>query len=230
MKISIAPTLKTVPRFLYLNALRSIARSYEPYHPVQIDGRELCAGERMCVDRWSTIHRVLKEHGAQTLLDLGTAEGYFVQQAALNGYFVVGVDADVRRLTLAQASITLNRVSGAGFMFAELSPEFIARIPKFDAVLFLSVLHHIMYEHGVDYAREYMSVLRSKIDRVLIFDMGQSNETENAWATLLPDMGQHPHTWIADFLRSAGYSSAEKLQDTDAYQGSVKRALFKVFP
>jgi hypothetical protein len=230
MNISIASSLKKMPRFLYLNALRSIARSYSPYQPVQIYGREICTGERLCIDRWSTIHGVLKECDAHTLLDLGTAEGYFVQQAALNGYIAIGVDADVRRLTLAQGSITLNRVSGGGFIFAELTPEFIARLPKFDAALFLSVLHHIMYERGIEYAREYMTLLRRKVERVLIFDMGQSNETENAWATLLPDMGQDPHAWIADFLRSAGYQSAEKLQNTDAYQGSVKRALFKVTP
>lgn len=110
-------------------------------------------GERACIDHWVTIAANLRATGAKTLLDLGCTEGYFVQQAAKCGYLAVGVDADVLRLSLAQASATLNRVQGAGFIYVQLTPEFIDTLPTYYAVLFLSVLHHIMYERGVDYAR-----------------------------------------------------------------------------
>jgi O-antigen chain-terminating methyltransferase len=165
---------------------------------------------------------------ARTLLDLGCAEGYFVQQAAKSGLLAVGVDADVLRLSIAHASATLSRIQGAGFIYAELTPEFIDTLPTFDAVLFLSILHHIMYERGVDYAREYMRRLKPKVGKFMMFDMGQSNETGHEWASLLPDMGTDPHAWIAEFLSSAGFRSIEKVADTDAYQGPVRRALFRV--
>jgi SAM-dependent methyltransferase len=116
-------------------------------------------------DRWATIAANLRAAGAKTLLDLGCAEGYFVQQAAKCGCLAVGVDSDVLRLSLAQASATLNRVQGAGFIYAELTPEFIDMLPTYDAVLFLSVMHHIMYERGVDYAREYMRRLKPKVGK-----------------------------------------------------------------
>ncbi|MGC2196825.1 MAG: methyltransferase domain-containing protein [Terriglobales bacterium] len=230
MKIRISSELEGLSGFLYRFAVRRLAKSYSPYHPIFLGGERIGEGERACVDRWATIAAQLRLTGAQTLLDLGCAEGYFVQQAARYGCLAVGIDADVLRLSLAQASATLNRVQGAGFIYAELTPEFINTLPSYDAVLFLSVLHHIMYEQGVDYARDYMRRLRGKVRQFMIFDMAQSNETRHAWASLLPDMGADPHAWIAEFLRSAGFRSVEKVGDTDAYQGPVRRALFRIAP
>lgn len=231
MKINIAQGHKGVSGFLYEFAVRRIARSYDPYQPVSIKGRQICPGQRKHSDRFATIRRVIEATGAKTLLDLGCAEGYFVEQAAAQcGCIALGVDADVRRLSLAQASVALNRVPGAGFMYGELTPEFIRTLPNFDAIIFMSVLHHVMYERGVAFALEYMKGLRLKASKVLIFDMGQSNETENEWASLLPDMGPNPHLWIQQFLESAGFRNVEKLADSDAYQGTTKRALFILKP
>jgi hypothetical protein len=115
-------------------------------------------------------------------------------------------------------------------MYGELTPEFVRMLPMFDAVFFMSILHHVMYERGVEYALEYMKGLRTKASKFLIFDMGQSDETENAWASLLPDMGSNPHLWVTHFLESAGFSKVEKLADSDSYQGSAKRALFCLIP
>jgi cyclopropane fatty-acyl-phospholipid synthase-like methyltransferase len=231
MKINIAEELNGVSGFLYERAIRRIARSYDPYQPLVIKGRQICSGERKHSDRFATIRSIIGSTGAKTVLDLGCAEGYFVEQAAAQcGCFALGVEADVRRLSLAQASVTLNRVQGAGFMYGDLTPDFIRTLPQFDAILFMSVLHHMMYERGLDYALEYMKGLRAKASKFVIFDMGQSNETENEWARLLPDMGANPHLWIQKFLQSAGFSKVEKLADSDAYQGAVKRALFCLTP
>jgi len=231
MKIEIGEELDQIPGFLYGLAIRRIARSYQPYQPVFIKGARICTGERKHSDRFATIRQSIESMGAKTLLDLGCAEGYFVEQAASQcGCVALGVDADVRRLSLAQASATLNHVNGAGFMYGQLTPEFITMLPSFDAIIFMSVLHHIMYERGVDYARDYMKTLRAKVVKFLVFDMGQSDETENKWAALLPNMGSEPHAWVADFLKSAGFGGVEKLVESDAYQGSKKRALFRLTP
>lgn len=231
MKINIGQELNGVSGLLYKLALRQIARSYDPYQPVSINGKPICPGERKHSDRFAVIRNVIESLGAKTVLDLGCAEGYFVEQAATQcGCIALGIDADVRRLSLAQASIALNRVKGAGFMYGELTPEFICMLPMFDAVFFMSILHHIMYERGVEYALEYMKGIRAKASKFLIFDMGQSDETENAWASLLPDMGSNPHLWVKQFLESAGFSKVEKLAESDSYQGSAKRALFCLIP
>ncbi|HEX4155396.1 MAG TPA: DUF1698 domain-containing protein [Acidobacteriaceae bacterium] len=220
----------SVYRLLQKLALRKLIREINPYHPIHIEGQTISAGERNCQDRWLVIQKVIAESRG-TVLDLGCAEGYFVQRAAREyGSFVLGVDADLRRLTIAQDTNLLNKNERAGFMYAHITPEFLSQIPAFDTVIFLSVLHHIMYEHGIDYARRFMKLIREKTAKSLIFDMGQSNETAMEWASLLPDMGPNPEIWIKEFLRSCGFSNVTEVGQTDAYKSSVVRTIFLARP
>jgi SAM-dependent methyltransferase len=229
--ISFEENFKPLPNFVYRQALHCISASFSPYHPVHIGGTRISQGERSCADRWQIIESEISACNAATVLDLGCAEGYFVQKAASAcGCLALGVDGDARRLSLAHASILLNKVKGAGFLYADITPELISQLPVHDVVLFQSVLHHMMYSSGIDYAREVLVRLRPKIGKLMIFDMGQSDETNNDWATKLPDMGNSPHGWIEEFLRSAGYTSVEKLGDTDSYRSATKRALFRLLP
>jgi len=62
--------------------LRRLVKSYEPYHPVILGGKTIAAGERSCVDRWRLIEKPIAALAPATFLDLGCAEGYFVQEAA----------------------------------------------------------------------------------------------------------------------------------------------------
>jgi len=227
--LNIGESFGPVAGFVYRRAVHSISSSFDPYHPVRIGETQVSEGERSCADRWAVIETEINASKAVTMLDIGCAEGFFVQKAAsVCGCLSLGVDGDVRRLSLAHASVLLNGVKGAGFIYADISPELISRLPVSDLVLFQSVLHHIMYNQGVDYAREIMAALRLKVGKVLIFDMGQSDETSNTWAKSLPDMGPNPHAWIEEFLRSAGYTSVEKVGVTDSYRSATKRALFRL--
>jgi SAM-dependent methyltransferase len=214
----------------YKFVLRQLVKQVQPYHPVSMVGKLLSQGDRQCSDRWQIISNVLAQ-GADTVLDLGCAEGYFVSRAAREySCFAVGIDADVRRLTVAQDLSVINKNECAGFMYAHLSIEFLRKLPQFDVVIFMAVLHHVMYEHGVDHAREFMSCIRAKTKKMLVFEMGQSNETSMYWASLLPEMGPRPHEWIRDFLLSCGFSKADKVGETDAYQSNSSRSIFVARP
>jgi SAM-dependent methyltransferase len=222
-----SPLLEGAQRFL----LRRLVNSYEPYHPVYLSGIQISAGQRSCADRWHFIEPYLKDIGARSVLDLGCAEGYFVQQAAENlNCLSMGIDADLRRLTIARMTATLNAISGACYIYGTLNPELLRRLPKFDAVIFLSVLHHIVYEHGEQYAHQVLREIRRITRQCLFFDMGQSNEVQHEWSKLLPDMAPDPQTWIGNFLRSAGYSDVEVVGQTDAYKSDVRRCLFIARP
>jgi hypothetical protein len=87
-----------------------------------------------------------------------------------------------------------------------MAPELLSKSPAFDTVIVLSVLYQIMYEHGVDSAREFMKRIREKAAKSLIFDMGQFNETGMKWAPFLPGVGPGPYAWIAEFIRACGFS------------------------
>ena len=212
----------------YRYSLKRLAKQFEIYQPITMDGTVLGEGERGCADRWNLIREQITAYKCRTVMDIGCAEGYFVHRAAEQcGCVALGVDADVRRLTMAHSAATLSRLQGAAFMYAEVSPEFIQQLPSFDLVIFMSVLHHIMYADGVERAREYMRAIREKA-RVVIFDMGQSNETQSAWSASLPDMGADPPVWIRQFLLDCGYSEAVQIGKTDAYNSPVSRAVFRL--
>lgn len=230
MKLLLDRELNGLPYRAYRFVLRRLVKQVHPYHPVAMDGKLLAPGERNCNDRWQILRNVLAE-GADSLLDLGCAEGYFVSRAAREyGCFALGIDADVRRLTIAQDLNVISRNEYAGFMYAHMNMEFLRKLPQFDVVVFLAVLHHVMYEHGVDHARELMSGIRMKTKKVLLFEMGQSNEKSMHWASHLPDMGSDPQEWIRSFLLSCGFSTAEKVGETDAYQSSSRRSIFLARP
>ncbi len=205
-------------------------RSYENYQPV-IGANRVAPGTRDCEIRWEAIRRVLDEYHCRSLVDLGSSEGYYVLQAARHGVpFCIGVDFDLRRTWTATSQVVLEDVAHAGFMLSEINLELIEALPRFDAAVFLSVLHHIMYRRGLDHCRRLLSALARKLDKVMVFEMGQSNEHLEKWAAKLPDMGEDPHRWIADFLRSSGFSMVEKIAEAPSYKREVNRALFKAVP
>lgn len=231
MKLYVSDKMSRMPSFLYGLALRSLVRSFGVYHPVSSRGRQLAIGERGCEDRWQLIREQITRVNATTLIDLGCAEGYFVRRAAAQtGCVALGVDGDVRRLMIAQTAAVADGDDRAGFMFAQINPDFLRRLPVFDVVLYQSVMHHVMYEHGIDHSLEILQLIRRKTAKALIFDMGQSNETASAWARLLPDMGSDPHAWIQSFIKSAGFSDVRKIGETDAYREKVRRAIFVAMP
>lgn len=222
-----SPLLDMCSKFL----LKRMIASYEPYHPVFLGDEQVAAGERACIDRWKMIQEVLRTADVKSVIDLGCAEGYFVQQSAKNmNCLSLGVDADRRRLTVARLATNFNQIEHAGYIYGKIDREFVLSLPSFDGVIFLSVLHHIMYEHGQEHSLELMKAIHGMTKKCIIFDMGQSNETQHEWAKLLPDMKPDPISWISSFLKSAGFTRVENLGHTDAYKSEARRELFIAYP
>lgn len=206
--------------------LRAMLYKTRTYQPVIMQGRVLSPGKRGSEERAAAVVSVAADVGATTVLDLGCAEGYIVRRCAEAGLMAIGVDADARRLAAAQWSLTLDNVDGFGFIKARITPETLPRLPDADLTVFLSVLHHIMYEHGEDHAREMLGVIRGRTKKAIVFEMGQSNEHDFAWARLLPDMGSDPHSWIAGLLEDAGFVEVRKVCEVRSFRGGVSRATF----
>jgi cyclopropane fatty-acyl-phospholipid synthase-like methyltransferase len=222
--------IKRVLRAAYQALLRLHLRSYENYQPV-LGTSGAAPGTRDCEERWHAIEEVLRRHGCRSVVDLGCSEGYYVLQAARSGLgFCLGVDFDLRRVWTCTSQVILNDVPNAAFLISEITPDLADRLPELDAVVFLSVLHHIMYQQGQDYCRDLLTRLRRKMRKVMVFEMGQSDEHLETWAKKMPDMGSDPHAWIADFVRSAGFSRVEKIGEARSYKREVDRALFEVLP
>src|SRR5689334_19738228 len=130
MKLDTTGGLNRSTRTLFRLALKRLTGSFEVYHPVASNGRALSAGQRGCEDRWKLIEREIQRVGAASLLDLGCAEGYFVRRAATDmRCFSLGIDADVRRLMVAQTAVVLDRSHRAGYMLAEIDFDLLERLP-----------------------------------------------------------------------------------------------------
>jgi len=223
--------LKRLPKFIFSLYARQLIKSYPNYQPIFSNGKLIMGGDRNCLDRWELIKKEIINYKANSVLDVGCAEGFYVFQSAKEcGCVSLGVDADIRRLSMAQNQIVSEKILPAGFLLAEVDGELIDKLPKFDVIIFMSVMHHMMYSLGEEYCKNILIELRKKINKVMIFEMGQSNELRNGWAKLLPDMGENPHEWIKNFLLSAGFSRVEKIGESDSYSKDQNRAIFKVEP
>ena len=221
----VKPALRAA--FKAINALH--LRSYEVYQPV-LRGDQQVAGARESDTRWAAIREVLDATQSRSLVDLGCCEGYYVIQAASHGLPVcLGIDFDQRRIMTCVSQVVLHDLQHAGFLMASVDHDLVRSLPAFDSVVFLSVLHHMMYQHGVDYCRELMKLVAEKTQKVCIFEMGQSDEHEESWAKDMPDMGPDPHKWIADFLADVGFSRVEKIGEASSFLGETQRALFAAY-
>lgn len=223
--------LKPIPAYLRKISAKFLLKSYPNYQPVFQEGKLLEGGDRNCFDRWLLIKKEIEDNNIKSVIDLGSAEGFYILQSAKEcGCFAIGVDADIRRICIAQDQLSLERIVSAGFVLGVIDNDMLEKIPNFDMVIFMSVMHHMMYKDGLEYCRGFLEKLRKKINKVMIFEMGQSNELKNNWAKLLPDMGDNPHEWIKEFLLSAGFSSVTKIGESDSYKKDQGRAIFKVKP
>ncbi|MDD5032402.1 MAG: DUF1698 domain-containing protein [Patescibacteria group bacterium] len=220
-----------LPKFFFNLYEWLLIRSYPRYQPVFYRGKLTAGSDRDCLDRWKLIKEEIKKFKIKTVVDIGCAEGFYVLQSAKEcGCLSLGVEADIRRLSMAQSQTTSEKIMPAGFLLAEVDEQFIEKMPAFDLVIFMSVMHHLMYSRGEEYCRNLLNKLRGKINKVMIFEMGQSDELENAWAAKLPDMGSDPHQWIAVFLKSAGFSEVTKIGESDSYKKDKNRAIFRAVP
>lgn len=223
--------LRLLPKIfldLYFFVLRY---SYSHYQPLKKNKFLKISSERDSVSRWVIIREELLKFNPLNLLDIGCAEGFFLIQYSreFDGY-CLGVEGDYSRYCIAQTQLQVNTTKRCAIIFDEINTDSVGQLCKFDAVIFLSVLHHIMYSYGENYALDFMSKLHTKINKVLIFEMGQSNEVTAKWANKLPDMGNDPQKWIAGFLKKAGFINVRKIGESTSYFGDCKRSIFAAEP
>ena len=204
-------------------------RSYEIYQPV-LTASGYTDAARECEVRWNAIAPVLAASGARSLVDLGCSEGYYVLKSAKAGLpFNIGVDFDQRRMFTCTSQFVLQDIPHAGFLMSHVNEELLGAMPTFDAVIFLSVLHHMMYQEGVEYAQRILRLVASKTGKVCFFEMGQSDEHKESWAKKMPDMGPDPHAWVERFALENGFSRAEKLSTQTSFAKETSRALFALY-
>jgi hypothetical protein len=218
-------------RLLRRICLALVAGNSYMYEPAKI-GNQYFPGQRDVQTRWAAIQTELKNLGPGSFLDIGSAEGWFVRRAAEDcGYFSVGLEMKMHRLLLGETARLHDEAQNYGTIRAMLTPENIPCLPVFDVVCCLSVVHHIIYKdiNGLEKAANFMRALGTRTAKLLIFEMGTSEETDMKWAHKMPPMPEGQETFVSRFLASAGYSSVRNIAISLSNRG-VKRILFAATP
>ena len=211
-----------------INVLKisGLAMLYQPLYGIKtsrILGKT--APERDCEDRWELISTCLDD-GPGIFMDLGSQLGYFVFKMAEKGYFGIGIERNRPSCSMARHLTHVNGIDSTMFLCEDLSPETIGAMPRADVTFCLSIFHHWVREHGLEYADAMMQVVADKCKSQLLFETGQSNEQSGRWPEILSFMGDDPRGWIDNYLRSLGFSDVRCLGEVPTHVSSSPRYLF----
>jgi hypothetical protein len=169
------------------------------YQPLPQVGRR--GGVRECGvhSRWQVIAALLDEVEPATGLDIGSQVGFFTLAMARRGTPTTAVEMEPRNYrTLLHVRDRLG-LADVGVLVLRLTPATTSLLPSADAVLFMSVWHHLVRWHGEPGARAVLRALWARTGRVLVFETG---ENEMPARYRLPDMGRQPQAWIDAMLRA----------------------------
>jgi O-antigen chain-terminating methyltransferase len=179
------------------------------------------------VDRWLAIQEELGHH-VGSAMDIGCNNGFFTFNLAQLGYVSLGIESERSLYHVCNLVKEINACNSAIFLNAKLE-DVITQLPKVDVTVFLSLFHHLVRLHGIDHASEILSQLLSKTNRVMFFEMGQSNEVNTSWARYLPDMGAEPRLWLQDYFANLDVKRVKWLGDFETHLSPVRRSLFALY-
>lgn len=109
--------------------------------------------------KFEKIKAVLDANACKNVLDIGCNAGAITNLFGEAGYFAVGIDRNVD---------CNGKHSKACIGEFKMTIENIERLPKFDAILLLSVLHQIIAEDGLSYAVDFVAKLLLKCDILMV--------------------------------------------------------------
>lgn len=168
------------------------------------------ASTRECRDRLTLIMHHLPQ-GGRNMLDIGSNAGYYLFEFARQGYLCHGIESDAELVYYTSLIAYLTECTDVSCEVGKLDLAYIERMPSYDVILCLSVMHHIILAEGMDIAGSILQQLVTKTNAVLFFEMGQSNEIDADWSGRLPAMEPDPETWISQWLIRSGFRRVETI-------------------
>jgi len=141
------------------------------YQPLPWCGIETAKRDNGCRQRLEMILRGMGE-AKGSVLDVGSAVGFFSISLAERGCYVTGIEVNRRKFEIAQCVAAIAKVQPVSFVNLKLTAETINLLPTYDFTLCLSIWHHWVRYFGFD---EAMLILESLWDRTkdrMFFETG----------------------------------------------------------
>ncbi len=199
-----------------------------PLHSPEIAGGRV--GKRENETRWSAISTALESYEPRSILDVGCAEGWFLRRAADTfNCFGLGIDSYESRVMLGEAARLHGGDERVAIMKGKLKADDIRALPRFDAVICLSVLHWIIREEGLPAAQEFVRALLSRAERVLLFEIGEAEHFARRFSTLLPGDASGEN-FVRYLLATAGASNIRVIAESRDINDRKTRLLFAAEP
>lgn len=223
----ISPRAPTALQSLVLSCAQTRGRRelYQPIDGVEFDGTWDVV--RRCDDRLALMLQFLAAAGRPpatlSVLDLGCAYGWFVNEFSKRGSTAIGVDADAAALKVGRTAYGLRPEQTVR---ADLRTYLSTGGRTWDVVLLLSVLHHFVLRPNGGSAGE----LLGRIDRItgscLFIDTGQAHE--RWWRGALP---RWDNDFVISFIRrhtsfTRVVPLGADLDHAGPYRGNYRRTLF----
>jgi hypothetical protein len=147
--------------------------------------------------RWEAMFPVLCEQDVGSAVDLGACEGYFsikLGRACIPTIALEGYPGTYRTAIYAVRRSGLDNV---GVLALALNPDNVVAVPASDAVLCLSLWHHLVRQHGLAGTTEMMETFWDRTKKVLFFDTGENEMTPDYG---LPEMRPDSRSWLTGYL------------------------------
>ena len=169
--------LPNLSRYLNQISKKYLEKKLNLYQDLSINKK----GSRSQTDkRWKIIKKKLVKDKINNLLDIGSAEGYFLKKTSKMGIMSLGLEADERRYFLSSA---LNQdKKNYAVINNVISIKLIKSLPKFDTVLYLSVHHHIAANIGNSSANKVLIETFKKCKKSMFFETAMKGENSKSWS------------------------------------------------
>jgi hypothetical protein len=147
--------------------------------------------------RWEAIFPVVCEQRAESAVDVGASEGYFSIRLGRACVPTIAIEGEPSISRTAIFAVRRSGVDNVGVLAMELTPENVVALPAGDAVLCLSVWHHLVRRYGLADTTEMLKTIWDRTGKVLFFDTG---EDEMSPDFNLPEMRPDARSWLAGYL------------------------------
>jgi len=179
-------------------------------------------------NRWRLIKKKLIKDKIKNLLDLGSAEGFFLKKTSKMKIMSLGIEADERRFFLSNFNIE-NKKKYFGVVNNTITSEFIKLLPKFDTILYLSVHHHIAANSGVKKANDLLVKIFKNCEKTMFFETAIKNEQSKSWHKgYEKNLKNITEKSIKSLFLKQGCKKFEILGYTESYNKGFKRPLFYI--
>ena len=177
--------------------------------------------------RWRLIKKKLIKDNIKNLLDLGSAEGYFLKKTSEIGIMSLGIEADERKFFLS--NIISEKKNIYGVLNNIINIKLIKLLPKFESTLYLSVHHHIAANFGYKFANKILIEIFKNSKKTMFFETAMKGENSKSWnKNYSKNLKLTTEENIKKLFLKNGCKKIQILGYTESYNKGFKRPLFYI--